>query len=218
MNTTWRKEDASERREIEDEAITRRLSEHGRKTTAKWLEGNVRTHFWHCRGDLTVPGMIEQIRFYSTSRVVGGTSLMEASDVIHALRGLDKAQRQMNAVQVNWPRPRPLPRELILEAVDRADHPPIVFGNLAALLWETRVNHDVDVIVKVELLAVNAPGVPERVFFASQIGDAKQCFSAANDQIRVIYHRAMTGWKSRRSEAATPTEWTSAQSSRRNWP
>lgn len=182
-----RRKAALKRRDEKDNTIRGKLAQGGRVPVRRIANGSVRTTVW-VSPDPATPMMIEFIRFYATSGFVGLTSLLEASDLVHALRGLSAAEDYVKSLKRPVGAVRPLDRETVLRAVSRGYNPPhklFVRGNAAALLWTNDVNNGVDVVSKVELLTVRE-GEAECFFEAGQVADVRACLMDAAGRIEEI--------------------------------
>ena len=202
-NNKRSKED--KRREAEDEAIVEALRQDGRAPARRFREGSVRTTVWLNRKNLSVPVMVEQYRFYSTGTRPGLSRFLEASDIVHALRSLSQAETFITAAKATPDRPPELPEELVREAIDRGSAPvreAFVHQNAAANWFANPVDYEiqtgerkgeiviVDYVSKVELLAVNKPGVATPYFWSGQIPEVRQCFLDAVAGIEAM-HRSV---------------------------
>jgi hypothetical protein len=191
-NDKRRKED--ERRKERDEAIVRALSREGRRPVDRFRDGSVRTTVWRNTDVRDVTVLVELYRYYSTWPSTGVSMFLEASDLIHALRGLSRADEFIKAFKSALDRPPTLPEEIVRDAVKRDPNPPketFVHGNVAVnwfanpVYWidEKKPKQDgatvkpliIDYVTKVELLAVNSPGEPEPFIWSGQIPDARAC-------------------------------------------
>ncbi len=181
MSTERRNGGGYERRSVKAEVTFNKLSSQGRVPMACLFNGSTRTYVWGNYRSRSIPLYVEQVRVYSTTKSWGTSRGMEASDTPHVLAGLDAAEKQIKDWRVSSTRPEPVARSVVNVAIDRGDNPPHkVFypGNLVALLWVNRTEGD-DFVSKVELLAVDAAGGVDRFFLASEIGDARKCYSEA---------------------------------------
>jgi len=189
MTTKHGKEDAIARRDAEAETTETRLRWFGRTPQRRWINGSVRTYLWWSATVAWAEVCVEQMRLYSTLRDWGTTRTFEASDLTHALRGLDAAELMLANVGRRHVRPPRLGERAVRDAVSRGNNPPrrvYVSGNVAALLWANEVLDGSDAICKVELIAVHERYGPERFIVAAQIGDAKKCFMDADAGILAI--------------------------------
>lgn len=183
-----RRKEAMKRRNAQEEALMERLAAGGRVPVERFRNGSVRTTVY-VGADPAVPIAVEQTRFYSTSGFDGCTSLLEASDLIHARRGLSAAQAFIGGLGRPLPLRRVLPREVILRAINRGYNPPkaqFIEGNVAALLWTNDVNDGVDFVAKVEMLAVTERGEAEVFYEQIQLGNAIDCMLRAEEEIERI--------------------------------
>lgn len=162
-----------------------RLAAGGRCPVDRFPHGSVRTTVW-VGADPAVPIAVEQSRLYATGGYSGCTSLLEASDLLHARRGLSEAQAFIDRLRRPVVRRRGLARDVILRAVNRGYNPPraqFIEGNVAALLWTNDVNDGVDFVAKVEMLAVTEEGIAEAFYEACQLGNAVECLLRAEQCI-----------------------------------
>ena len=165
-----------------------RLAAGGRLPVERFRHGSVRTTV-HDSADFSVPIAVDQLRFYTTSGFEGCTSLLEASDLIHARRGLSAAKAFIDGLGRPVTLRRVLARAVILRAVNRGYNPPaklFIEGNVAALLWTNDVNEGLDFVAKVEMLAVTASGEAEVFYEANQLGNAIDCMLRAEEEIERI--------------------------------
>jgi hypothetical protein len=153
------------------------------------VDGSVRSYLWWSTTVPEAPVCVEQMRFYSALDDWGTTRTLEASDLIHCSRGLDKTERALAHLGRRHVRPPSIGDQAVRAAIERRFGPkPRVFvsGNVAALLWKNYVLGRTDAICKVELVAVHEGFGPERFIVAGQLGDARKCLAAAEAGILAI--------------------------------
>jgi hypothetical protein len=205
-NDKRRKED--KRREQEERAIVEALRQDGRAVVHRVKDGSVRTVIWLNRKDLTVPAMIEQYRLYSTGTRPGVSRFLEASDIVHALRGLGRAETYVSAAKPAPDRPPELPEKLVREAIDRGSAPveeAPVHGNVAANWFTNPFDYEiqtgkrkgeiviVDYVSKIEPLAVNKPGIATPYFWSGQIPEMRQCLLDVVAGIDLLHRKVERG-------------------------
>src|SRR6516162_5397747 len=145
-------------RDMRDQTILEQLRMHGRELVFRKAFGSVRVSLRarasHRPED--VPVLLEWYRRYSTSEFIGLTALLEASDLVHTLRGLSVAAAQMREFGLPFTKPDPLPEHVVLQSAihgyAKVEH--FVHGNVVALLWANDVDGGLDTVTKVELLSV----------------------------------------------------------------
>jgi hypothetical protein len=174
------------RRDKETQAILDALDEDGRENIARFFTGSVRTIVCLSTNEPTAPVLIDQHRYYWAGGKTGVTRFLEASDLVHGLAGLSRAESFIKGTMKSLDRPRTLPEWAVLQAVDRGNSPPrlkFVHGNVAAN-WFTEDVYDgsddgsdevIDYVTKVELLSVNRPGVARPLIWSGQVQDAREC-------------------------------------------
>jgi hypothetical protein len=201
-NDKRRKED--KRRAQEDQAIVEALRQGGRTAVVRFRDGSVRTTVWLNRNDRSVPAMVEQFRFYSTGAKPGLSRFLEASDLVHSLRSLQRVETFLNPLPETLGKPPELPEEVVREAIDRGAapvHEAFVHGNVAANWFVNPVEYEIetgprkgeilviDAVTKVEPLAVNKPGVAIPFFQAGQLPEMRQCLLDVIAGLEPLYQK-----------------------------
>jgi hypothetical protein len=180
-------------RDMRDQTILELLRTEGRELVFRKAFGSVRVSL-RARASHRpeeVPVLLEWYRRYSTSEFIGLTSLLEASDLCHALRGLSAAVAKMQEFDLPFTRPDPLPEHIVLQSAIRGyakvEH--FVHGNVVALLWANDVDGGLDTVTKVELLSVPVPDLAVCFIETGQIPDARECLLDASKRIDEIHRR-----------------------------
>jgi hypothetical protein len=166
-----------ERRNPKIEATRRELSANGRQPHTRIMSGNIRTYMWSNPLDESVPVYVELIRYYSRPSDWNTTRLLEASDLQHALRGLDQMRVAARKRRLMTKKPPDFGKDEVKAAVMQGVAPECKFyhsGNVAVVTHSNKVD-EYDFVLKVDLLCVVAPMVCKRYFLSSQIIDAQDC-------------------------------------------
>lgn len=184
------KEYIDPKRLAEEREISRLVSAYGRQVLHRSYDMNARTFSWG-RRDGRAELMIEQIRVYSSPGDWAFTRLMEASDLLDAVRGLRQAKQEISAWRLpafglmSPPKPD---RDAILWAIRRGEKRPLkIFleGTVATLVWGNPTMRN-DMTFKIEQLAVLNPASCQahwRVLRDFQISDAIKGYEQAREFI-----------------------------------
>jgi hypothetical protein len=186
-----------ERRNPQIEATRRELSGNGRQPHERKVNGNVRTYVWFNHLDESVPTYVEQLRYYSTKTNWNTTRLLEASDLRHALRGLEEARNFVAKNRLLTRRPPDIDPDAVRASVMKGVDSKWKFyhrGNVAAIAWNNPADK-YDFVLKVDLLNVVAPNYCKRYFLSSQIPDAEDCLIQVGNQLLSDYLDEQKKWR-----------------------